>query len=297
MSNNWWGYTTNQLNLQAISGQNRWLPRVINYGEALKIWWEIRPLRGQPEDAPRPIGYRSRRNIKTVRKEPNGDIVFRIYENDAVTWHPNGTFTVQGYPSRTTGMFINMLTPLGVYYWSGQGVLALDAVDGGWKERPLVRCGRGERVRVTKRKNVWMPAEPAALAPFEYEVLDRAKARKLGQRLGLTDFTHWLNAYEKLGGEVGRLGYPLFTNEHRHELLEAKDYHALMRTFCTVRNWRQDPQGKWGWSDDRVSRTDVGKFRAWLYVKFGATKTKKAKQLTRAEHYNHIERNRYRRYK
>lgn len=90
------------------------LPAVYDFYSAREVWERIKPLRGQPDSAPRPLGRRSSNNPKTVRVRSDGSVVFQLHHTDCVEYRPDGALVLRTYPSISTVAFINALTPTAV---------------------------------------------------------------------------------------------------------------------------------------------------------------------------------------
>jgi hypothetical protein len=84
-----------------------------NYAEASA--WEalVKPIRGDKYNT-KPLGPRNKKHIN-IRKE-NDDIVVRLYHTDVITYHPNGTITLDhgGYMTQSTASLMVAVLPWSV---------------------------------------------------------------------------------------------------------------------------------------------------------------------------------------
>lgn len=53
-------------------------------------------------------------NVRWVRCDIDGSIVFRLYNTDVLTYYPDGLVEIEAYPSKTTSDFLYPLLPLGI---------------------------------------------------------------------------------------------------------------------------------------------------------------------------------------
>ena len=153
----------------------------------------------QPKEFGFALGGHSK-SVTWVRREPTGSIVFRLYNTDVVTWHPDDSFEVDNYGTVTTGQFARRFTPAGITLHHptsvrGQvggykGIRYHTAADTGWWGANL--CS-GDVVRfVPQGDGVWLPDEDT-LDTMCFPVLDHSKCREITKRYHLKDFATWLS--------------------------------------------------------------------------------------------------------
>jgi hypothetical protein len=89
------------------------IPPIHNYAEACEREAGIKPIRGTTL---KPLGPRRHKEMQ-ILKQPNEDIVCRLYQTDVVTYKPNGNIVVQvgGWASPTTTAFMG--NALGGHFW------------------------------------------------------------------------------------------------------------------------------------------------------------------------------------
>lgn len=85
-----------------------------NYKEASD--WEalVKPVRGDKNNT-KPLGPRHKKHMN-IRREGE-DVVIRLYSTDIITYHPNGTITLDhgGYQTLSTVSLMQAVLPWGVY--------------------------------------------------------------------------------------------------------------------------------------------------------------------------------------
>lgn len=85
--------------------------------------WEaaVKPVRGDKNNT-KPLGVRYKKHMN-IRREENGDIIIRFYSTDIITYHPNGTITLDhgGYKTQSTASLMMAVLP--------------------WRVRPQLRYG------------------------------------------------------------------------------------------------------------------------------------------------------------
>lgn len=79
--------------------------------------WEaaVKPVRGDANNT-KPLGFRHKKHMN-IRREENGDIIIRLYSTDIITYHPNGTITLDhgGYKTLSTVSLMQAVLPWGIY--------------------------------------------------------------------------------------------------------------------------------------------------------------------------------------
>ena len=97
---------------------------VTDYDSAVRFYKACTPWRGSDADGERPLkGKRTRDMGVSVVGE---DVCFRFHNTTVVTWHPDGSCTLNPYTSRSTCIFADRFTPSRVYLNKGGTVLQVD---------------------------------------------------------------------------------------------------------------------------------------------------------------------------
>ena len=280
MSNGWWGFSMPRMD-------QLW-GAVTDYASALKFCEAIKPLRGRGGDDWRPIGRRSHKNVKQVCRTPGGDVIFRLYDTEAVTWHPDNTVTLITYPTRSTSSFILNLAPVCCNVVDGTAVTSwrIEPVTV-WYERKMWRVPNGEPVRFTA---FGRPVDPDALVPFEWLVLDKDKVSAVRKQYRTADFVRWVRAYEGLGGDHQR---EVGNYDTIAALLEAGEFLEAYNIFGLQLGGQWVAGQGWVSSPARLNQTELARFKAWLYVQHGATKAESRRSITQGQYYSAVRRNRY----
>lgn len=167
------------------------VPCVHSYADALLYWENSKPWKdSKGEHDERPMGHRRKRHM-TVRKNRAGDIVFRLYATDVVTYHADGSLSLDPYSSSLTNRVVNDLTPPGIhpFYTFGRGC----ALHVG--ERAYLI---GEGAHLVRVDGTWEMSPDVRTQPFRKVVVDRKVARELLKETNYSDFRAWLMAVRAL---------------------------------------------------------------------------------------------------
>lgn len=163
------------------------LPTLRNYEAALKHYEKITPIRGRSDDC-RPLGDRKKTHQR-ICKLFNGDISCRLYITDCVIYHTDGSMTIDfgGWLTASTAKFIHALHPdIGATANGNTGYVWVRH-HGNYRtpEGGLKICPKGT------------PMNPEQ----EYKtLLDKKKAAEARKKI--KPFLSWVQAVEKLGGEI-----------------------------------------------------------------------------------------------
>lgn len=248
-----------------------------NYSTALAFWSKIKPLRGHCDSDPKPIGTRSNRNAKMVKKLADGSVAFRLHSTDVLTWHPDERITVTNHDSNATRAFAAHIFPSQVRLWSDCLVI------GGL----CYRLDHGASLTLRSTDHDWAVEEPV---PFETKELDKAKAAAVRARYNLRGWPAWLRAVMALNCvpeqdqtfNLNRFG------DMRDAFLR-QDYHRVCEVIARHVAFARE-------NDMWVRREVPGsldKFTAWLMVEEGAAVTTSHKWLDRAGYNRLVYRNRF----
>lgn len=266
-------------------GQNPWGG---NYCAAAKFEAEIKPWRNRPTD-PKPIGDRSKANVKRVERLESGDIVFSLWGEPAVTFHPDGDISVTGWPSVSRRQFIERLTPQEIGYVPVNNSLLL-CKDGHWpsywrggdpkSNAHAARLDQGATVRLTHASGRWWPKDEASLTPFNWLEVDRSEARGVMREHPLGEFRAALNAYQALlPGKMRPYIYSHAPDPHAMlDLIEKRDFAAAIEIMPTMDTRVWDNGGYVGRAP-RFSSTMLTKMRQLLYVRSGVARRQEASIL------------------
>jgi hypothetical protein len=134
-----------------------------------------------------PLGH-PRSEVSGIRMDHGENIRFRLYRTDVVTWHPDNSVTIDGYPSVTTGAFANMLLPRGMYLNPIARTMSLYSPESQyrWKDQRVCRDDGTYR----QVDGMWEPEDPA---PLVFHKLDRKAARAVAKEHSLADFKRFMS--------------------------------------------------------------------------------------------------------
>lgn len=203
---------------------NRDIPALSNYAEALRHWEKTRPWRGHSANDPRPLGQRSHR-AKTIRLGNNEQVHCTLYRTDVVTFYKDGTVEVDNdYKSRSTDDFISRVLARTPLYFCGNKadpVVWSRYNNSGWIDGHLFEgdvCCFDADWKVTNVRSFKIPR------------LNMKRFNELKRALRYTDYLTWLKAYQAMGGEVFS-GYWTRRNEYHdvsHDLAKGGEHWAAL---------------------------------------------------------------------
>jgi hypothetical protein len=190
-------------------------PSIGTYDAALEHFKSVEPYKG---DDLKPMGSR-RTRTKTMRQGREGEIIFRLYSHDCVTYHKDGRVTINPYDTVSTRSFIYQLLPVGLHLMWDKGAHYVYAhtsdtrLAWGWdynetahqykRTRAQRSCQRlwhvvGEAT-FKQTGEFWECVEGAE--KFVYHKLDRVKTAKVLKEAKYHDFAAFVTAYVGLHPE------------------------------------------------------------------------------------------------
>lgn len=263
-----------QVEMIGLPGWNS-APR--DYGTVLAFWAQIRPLRGNLDSDPKPLGHRSKRNVKTVRKLDDGSIAFRLYATDVVVWHPDERVTVTQHDSASTRAFSCRLLPPNAQLWS-------DCLTVNTSDSQLYRLDHGDSMVLVKQGRWWVVE---ASKPWEIRQLDKVKSKEVRARYKLRGWPAWLRAVVALDA-VPKARVDGGYQEMREAFLR-QDYHRVCELAGRSNGWIGSP-GTWV----RVARvSSLHRFTSWLMIQEGAVVTISHKVLSIGEYRRFVYNNQF----
>jgi hypothetical protein len=89
-------------------GTNLELPtnRMLSHETALIKYNSIKPIRGRSDQNTRPLASRRNDNLTIRQLQDSGDIAVRLYRTDVITYHTDGTITLDPYGSVLTNRVV-----------------------------------------------------------------------------------------------------------------------------------------------------------------------------------------------
>lgn len=129
----------------------------------------------------------------------HGQIVFRLYATDIISYRADGTIKLRGYPSVTTSEVARRFLPAAIHMRSDALTCLMGQRDLGddWRPRwdEAVICGSG--VTLTQVGGIWSIDESSLYEEFHFLDLDRIGARKVVKDYPFADFATWLSMAPK----------------------------------------------------------------------------------------------------
>jgi len=151
---------------------------VRSYADAVDMYNKATAWRGEDPDGERPLPDKRDRNYG-VRMDGT-DVVFRMHWTDVVTWHKDGSYTVNngGYHTNSTCAFSNNFMPIGVYLMKRATVLRINNT-----MYPIA----GHRVTVSPDGTV----SGEGLGRFERRTINRKNSKKLREDSNFLAYRAW----------------------------------------------------------------------------------------------------------
>lgn len=125
-----------------------------------------------------PIINKRRNRDMGVRRKANGDIAFRYWRTDVITWHSDGSYTYEPWNSRSTCSFFNAFCPSGHYLTRDGEVLVT-----GDKAYPI-----GSHAPVKVREDEVINGVPGC---FSKSVVNKAGAKKVLASTRYAEYRAW----------------------------------------------------------------------------------------------------------
>lgn len=230
-----------------------------------------------------PLGTQGKTGVRMVRKTAGGDVILRLYETDCVTWHPDNSFTIGSWASKTTGEFISALTPVRVN--ASCDITYHTTPYSDWRDYwKHARVCHGDVTFRPMGDGLWAPDE-ATCTPFTDVRVDATKTRAIAKAHNLTDFEMWLSmAPRHLPLEHERADMGIVA-----EALLERNWRKAAAHLPLVYNERA--YGRYPVPLDIVTggsrivtMGSVKRFRLWLYDAEGATHKTRHLTMSSAEY-------------
>ena len=141
--------------------------------------------------------------VTGISKRDTGDIHLRLYETDVVVWHPDNSFTVHNYGTKTTGEFAAAVLPAGISLChdvsrpaagierENRAIIYWQPGENRWSEARVVN-GEDLVTFYPTEAGGWAPRADE-VSPFEFFAVDMPRARELCREYHLKDFAMWLS--------------------------------------------------------------------------------------------------------
>lgn len=187
----------------ALNGTN--LPSIRCYADALRIWDNATPWRGQTGERDyRPLG-RWRKDYLRIHKGYEDEYRMRYHSTDCVIYWPDGSVTIEGYSSRSTNTFVRELAPEGfkpdfikaeMVLWVPMLWEECRAVTSTGLKMPYSRELRFKPVRDRPTYPLYweLHEDSDKPEPFTQRVMDKKQTKLALKDTNYCDFVPWANA-------------------------------------------------------------------------------------------------------
>ena len=173
-------------------GNNLELPtdRMLSHESAHNKWASIKPIRGRSDQNTRPLTNRRNDNL-TIRQDPNtNDIAVRLYNTDVITYHTDGTITLDPYGSVLTNRLVwSILGPHVNPHWSHSKPHVTN-VNGRYYHTP-------QYAHIQPHNDGWTLI--GGSKPIEVPYLNRKLAKQALKDHDYNTFVVWLETQIRLG--------------------------------------------------------------------------------------------------
>jgi hypothetical protein len=237
----------------------------------------------------------------------NGDesIAFKLYDTECVTYHPDGSLTIQGYGTTTTSQFIDRLTPLGVRHECHQRsgrhgpMLMLQPVcehvdppnqwhdeerrwtGVDWGEGVVIKCEFPVTINYSADRGHHMPV--GDVPKFNLPSINRAAARQAAKEYQLADFERAARAYVVLQRIRSHQGESMWTVANALREGRLGDACKGVPVGGTTKSYGQ----RWG----GPGQVDPGFFRElrdWIYDHEGVVENETLQFLTMKQYERYL---------
>ena len=166
--------------------------RIQSYADALRVWRKavIFP-RVDNEYAPRGLVDKRKKHL-AIERTAAQDIILRLYDHPVVTWHKDGSLTIDTHPTKSTGIFANHCTPGDMYVRCGSYHASAVSTGG---------LTYNASKPITFKQNEtgkWRIADRSQITPWSVEVVNRERAKQALAETGYNDFRLWFKTYVQM---------------------------------------------------------------------------------------------------
>ncbi len=270
------------------------VPPVSSYDEARKALavWNSKPHRGN--------------QVAQVLGDEGGDIAFRLYDTDVVTWCPDGSVLVDNYGSLTTSEFARRFLPGGV--WLNYPTTIRGRTGGASTIQFLASRDPGQQytyhaehsicqgsvVRFTEQGNVWLPDLDTCYDITLPDGVDRKAARGVTKRYNLAEFETWLTMAAPLLGDVEHEYWDI---DQCMEALQQRDWRraaghmpVIQDTGAFGQRERAKPLSVWCGRGEYVSLSCLNKLKLAIWDEHDLLTTKTARVWPYTEFHRKMQR-------
>lgn len=218
------------------------------------------------------LGMNRNHGVTWVRRTARGDIAFRLYNTDVVTWCEDGSVWIDNWGTVTTGVFAHQFLPGGFHLsheTRGGGDTSIGFTDA---DGERMRClGKGNLVHFMPDGDGWTPDEDT-LQPYDFVEVDRKASRALSKEHHLADFGLWLSMAPRHKRIEHRKVDPYMVSD----MLKQRDFQSAAMHLPLI-----EDKGHFGVElkplpivtterNKFVTMSSIERFRIWLYEQEGA---------------------------
>lgn len=205
--------------------------RIQSYKDAAKTWRKAVIFPKDPE-GPRGLVDKRKKHL-AIEKTATEDFILRLYDHPVVTWHKDGSLTINLYPTRSTGAFANRCTPAGMYVSCGKHTALAVLTDKLWykAEKPLT---------FRQRDGKWKIADKNQIQPWSVRTVNRQRAKQALKEVGYDEFRLWLETYVQMAERPDSQS-EFANNAKLVDMLRNRKWRELV-TNCFPGAWR-NPDG------------------------------------------------------
>lgn len=158
---------------------------VHNYASALAYFENCTPWRGE-SDGERPLIHNRARHMG-VRVDHHGDVVFRLYGTDVVTYTSQNILKLQTYRSQSTDAFANSLTPSWLMCCFNSGYICYGSI---WS-------GDGKLYPISHYMEIDLDSREIISGKVDWtrERINVKRANVAYKKYGIPEFRQFLDAY------------------------------------------------------------------------------------------------------
>lgn len=164
--------------------------RIQSYAQAVKAWQKgVIFHKADSPLAPRGLVDRRKKHLAVQRTEAE-DIILRLYDHPLVTWHKDGSLTLCGYNTRSSGVFASHCTPVGMWVPGGDRVY----IDGRTYKV-------ANKLTFYQDGDTWKVRDKSQIEPWSVSVVNRERAKQALEETGYNEFRAWFKVYIQMAAK------------------------------------------------------------------------------------------------
>jgi hypothetical protein len=210
--------------------------RIQSYTDAARTWRSAVIFRSVNRTAdnyllvPRGLVDRRKKHL-TIERTAAEDFILRLYDHPVVTWHKDGSLTLNLHPTKSTGMFANHCTPAGMHVSCGKNRSSAILTDGLWYKA-------SKPITFQLRDGKWKVADRSQITPWSVPVINRERAKQAFAETGYEEFRLWFKTYIQMA-ERPASGYKWLSNPEIVAMVRDRKWRDLVT--CRFSNTWHSP--------------------------------------------------------